>query len=307
MSLSKQASTSLREMPSNAAWLLSRLVKPVEAVGSAAELASASARDQGRRVRAAVIDAAPVGGDSVEIRMRRAQDANERAREAEDRAVEAARESKERADHARQVSERGRARVREVERDTSRQIKRRIAEAQKAAEAAVERDRKAAEADAQDQREEVQADVASEIEEAQRDAEASRERAEELVEDATEKLADARRLAAEAADAARAAAEEANRRAQQLAVDARQQASEAEAQVKTTERIREQSQTTAKQTARELHQDSVNGGLESYNKPELVELAAGIGIDKRTAMTKGELVDAINKASRATSQRRTIK
>ena len=38
--------------------------------------------------------------------------------------------------------------------------------------------------------------------------------------------------------------------------------------------------------------------LESYNKPELVELAASIGIEGRTNMTKGELVDAIAKASR---------
>ncbi len=36
----------------------------------------------------------------------------------------------------------------------------------------------------------------------------------------------------------------------------------------------------------------------TYKKPELVELAAGIGIDGRTTMTKGELVEAITKASR---------
>ena len=41
-----------------------------------------------------------------------------------------------------------------------------------------------------------------------------------------------------------------------------------------------------------------NGGLQSYNKPELVELAASIGIEGRTNMTKNELVDAIAKASR---------
>ena len=73
MSLSEQTRTGLRRLPSNAAWLLSR------------------ARDRGRKVGAAVVDAAPVGGDSVEIRMKRAQDAGERAREAEERAVDAAR------------------------------------------------------------------------------------------------------------------------------------------------------------------------------------------------------------------------
>lgn len=297
MSLSKQASTGLREMPSNAAWLLSRVFKPVEAVGSAAGSVSANARDQGRRMSAAVVDAAPGGGDSVEIRMRRARDANERAREAENRAVEAARQSKERSDHAREVSAGGRARVREVERETARQIKRRITEAQKAAEELVQRERKAAEAESEDQRREVHAEVASELEDAQRDAEASRERAEELVEDATAKLADARRLAAEAAETARAAAEEANRQAQQVAITAQQQASEAEARLQATEEIRERSQIAAKHAARGLERDSADGGLESYNKPELMELAAGIGIEKRTTMTKGELVDAITKAS----------
>ena len=84
MSLSERARTGLRDMPSNAAWLLSRVAQPVE---SAAE----GARDQRRRVSAAVVDAVPVGGDSVETRMKRAREAAERAREAEERAVEAAR------------------------------------------------------------------------------------------------------------------------------------------------------------------------------------------------------------------------
>ena len=88
MSLSEQTRTGLREMPSNAAWLLSR------------------ARDRRRKVSAAVVDAAPVGGDSVEIRMKRAREAAERAREAEERAVDAGQESQERSDYARQVSER---------------------------------------------------------------------------------------------------------------------------------------------------------------------------------------------------------
>src|SRR4029453_17973798 len=117
--------TGLREMPSNAAWLLSKALKP-------AEDAAGGARDQGRRVTAAVVDAAPVG-DSVEIRARRARDAAARAREAEERAVEAARESKALADRAREVSENGRARIKEVERETSREGKQRVAEAERAA------------------------------------------------------------------------------------------------------------------------------------------------------------------------------
>src|ERR671921_2559305 len=88
MSLAERTRTGLREMPSNAAWLLSR------------------ARDRRHRISAAVIDAAPVG-DSVEIRMRRAREAAERAREAEERAVEAGRGAGGRAGPARGGEERG--------------------------------------------------------------------------------------------------------------------------------------------------------------------------------------------------------
>jgi hypothetical protein len=288
MSLLERTRTGLREMPSNAAWLVSRVLKPADAIGNAAESAGAGARDRGRKVKAAVVDAAPIGGDSVEVRMRRAQDAGERAREAEDRAVEAARESKDLAAHVRQVSERGRARLKQVEQETSRQVKQRVAQAQKAAEA-----------DAKKKRQEVQEEIDDEIGGAQRDAEASQQRAEELVEDATEKLAEARRLADEAAEAARAAAEEANRQAEQIAGEAEQQASDAEERVNVAEQLRGHAAATAKRTARELSGDLTNGGLESYNKPELVELAASIGIKGRTNMTKGELVRAITNASRA--------
>jgi colicin import membrane protein len=289
--------TGLREMPSNAAWLLSRVVKPAEAIGTAAESATAGARDRGLKVGAAIVDAAPVGRDSVEIRVRRAQDAAERAREAEDQAVEAARESKVLADHARRVSEHGRARMREVERETSRYVERRVAEAQKDADEFVKRERQAAEADAAEQRLEVQEEVDNENDEAQRDAEESQRGAQELVEDATKKLAEARRLADEAAEAARVAADEANRQAQQLANEAERQASDAEARVKATERMGDDLVATAKQTARKLR-DTTNGGLKSYSKPELVELAASIGINAPTNMTKPELIGAITKASR---------
>jgi hypothetical protein len=285
-------------MPSNAGWLLSRVFKPAEAIGSAAGSVAAGARDRGRQVGAVVVDAAPVGGDSVEIRVRRAQDAAERAHEAEDRAVEAARESKALADYVREVSERGRARVRGVERETTRHVQQRVAEAQKTADEFVKREREAAEADAEELRREVQEDVDGEIEEAQQDAEESRQQAEELVEDATEAQAEAKRLADEAVAAAHSAAEEASRQAQQLAVEAEQRATDADARVEATEQLHEHLISAAKQTVRELNRVPRNGGLKSYNKAELIELAASIGIRGRTNMTKGELVDAIARASR---------
>jgi colicin import membrane protein len=297
MSLSERMREGLQEMPSNGAWLLSRARKPVEAVEGAAESARAGARDRRRKVSAALADAAP-GGDSVEVRMKRARDAAEQAREAEERAIEAAQESKEASEHASQVSERGRARMAEVERETGQEAEQRVAEAQRAADEAVERERQAAEADAEEEQQETQAEVEQEDEQAQQEAAAAQQRAEELVEEATERLAEARRLADEAAQAARAAAEEAQRQAQQLASEAEEQAGDAEAQLKAAEEIRTYAKTAAKHTARELQRNPTNGSLKSHNKPELVELAAGIGIEGRTNMTKAELVDAITKASR---------
>ena len=292
MSLAERARTGLKDMPSNTAWLLSRAMQPVEG-------AAAGARDQRRRVGAAVVDAMPGGEDSVEIRMRRARDAAERARTAEERALEAAEESKELSDRARQVSEQGRARKQEVDRETNRWLKRQIAEAQRAADEMVKREREAAEAEAEEQQQEVYAEVDEEIEEARSEAEAAQERAEGLVEEATERLAEARRLADEGAAAARAAAEEARRQAEQLASEAEQQAGDAEARITAAEEIRDQSKATAKDTVRKLDRERSNGGLQSYNKPELLELAASIGIEGRTHMSKGELVAAITKASRS--------
>ena len=285
-------------MPSNAAWLLSQALKPAEELGEKSEVATAGVRDRGRRLRAAITDAAPGDGNSVEVRIRRAHEASERARDAEERAVEAEQEAKEYSDHVREVSAAGRARLSQTESDTNRWIKERVAEAQRAADDAVKRERQAAEADAREQQQQVQDEVDDEIEEAQGEAEAARETADELVEDATEKMAEARQLAQEAAEAAQAAAEEANRQAQELAQQADQQASEANAQVTQAERIRKDSEATAKNAAGKLGGSTTNGDLKSYNKPELVELAAGIGIEGRTTMTKDELIKAITKASR---------
>src|SRR6185369_8110924 len=93
--LSEQTRTGLREMPSNAAWMVSRVLRPAESAGSATG------------------SAAPVGGDSVDVRMRRAREATERAREAEEEALEATQESNQLAANARQLSERGNARIRD--------------------------------------------------------------------------------------------------------------------------------------------------------------------------------------------------
>jgi hypothetical protein len=115
---------------------------------------------------------------------------------------------------------------------------------------------------------------------------------------------EARRLADEAADAARSAAEEANRQAQQLQNEAKQRASDAEARVEAAEELRERAAATAKQTAWELDREGTDG-LDAYKKSELVELAASIGIEKRTDMKKDELVEAITQAARRRARQGT--
>ena len=97
-------------------------------------------------------------------------------------------------------------------------------------------------------------------------------------------------------------AQEANRQAQQLQSEANQRASDAEARMNAAEELRERAAATARHTARELDRETVNGGLDAYKKPELVELAASIGIQNRSSMTKDELVDAITKAARRAKQ-----
>lgn len=299
--LSERSRAGLQELPSNAAWLLSRALKPAESAGSAAETAASGTRDRARKVRASVVDAVPVGGDSVETRLKRARAAAERAQEAEAEAVAAARESKQRADHAKQVNEHGRTRVTEVKRETSRAVDQRVAEVRRAADEQVERERAAARAKADEQLQKVQSETADETQQAQRDAEAAQERAEELVAEATHRLAEARQLADEAREVARAAAEEAHRQAQQLAESAEQEARQTDAKVEAAERIRDDARGTAQDTARQLGRDDrFDGDLNSLNKPELLDLAATIDIEGRTNLTKAELVTAINKASRAT-------
>ena len=76
-----------------------------------------------------------------------------------------------------------------------------------------------------------------------------------------------------------------------------QRASEAEERLKAVEELQGRAVAAAKETARELSREGVDG-LHGYGKPELVDLAATMGIEKRTEMRKDELVSAIMKAAR---------
>jgi colicin import membrane protein len=279
----ERARIGLREMPSNAAWLASRAFKALRAGGESG--APAPARTGGhdrRRKAAAIVDPAGDGGFSVDMLVRRAREAAERAQTAEDQALEAAEESRALAERAREVSERGRALMEEVNRETSLEVEERVAQASRTAEKLVKDERRAAEAVAEEERRAVREEVDAELEEAEREAEASQERAHDLVQDAAEALAQARRLADEAVAAARAVSDEAARQAQELAAEAELASIDIELRAR----------------ARELGGEPTHAGLKSFHKPELVELAASVGVETRASMTKEELVDAITRASR---------
>lgn len=280
-----QVRVGLRDLPTNTAWLASR-VHPGEVTGSAV----ARTRDKARRFRASVVESASVG-DSVETQVKRAREAAERAQEAEDEALEAAQKSKETSAHVRQLAEQNRAWLAGVERDANRRAEERVAEARRAAEEQVERERAAAQKDAEEELEKARAEAAQQTEAARREAEAVQQRADELLAKSRERLEEARRLAAEAEHAALAVAAEAHRQAQQLAEGTEQPAKSREE----NGRAAEQAHGDANAGAMGARQG--NGKLESHSKAELQELAASLDIEGHTKMNKAELIAAITKAT----------
>jgi colicin import membrane protein len=297
--LSDQARVGLRELPTNAAWLLSR-VQPGEVAGSAAT----QTRDTARKLKASLVDAAPVG-DSVEARMQRASAAAERAQEAEREALEAVQSAKESAEQLQQLAESNRAWLADVEREANRRAEQRVAEAQRAAEQRVaeaqraaeqqvEQERAAARSEADEKLEKARAEATEETEAARRDAEVAQQRADNLLRESRDRLAKARQLAKDAAEAAHTAAEEADRQAQRLAADAEQQANGADSKAAAAKQLRDDAN---RQT---------DDNLESQSKAELLDLAAALEIDGRTHMSKGELVSAITKAKAAPHRAVTV-
>src|SRR5215217_7985156 len=138
--LSDQARHGLRELPTNAAWLLSRL-EPAKVAGPAA----AGTRDTARKLKESVLDAAPVGdsaetqvADSVESRMEHARAAAEHAKRAEEEALDATRAAEEGLKHFRELTESNRAWLADVKRDLDRRLEERVADAQRASEEQVE-------------------------------------------------------------------------------------------------------------------------------------------------------------------------
>ena len=305
--IAKAWGVGVKELPRNTTWLLSKALTPLETTkdvaGNVTQSAGTNLADMARQAGASVMDVLPVG-DSIELRLQRARAAAEEAQAAEDQAVREAEEAKGRSDEARQVAERCRAYVREVERQQAQEVEEKVAEARREADARVERARAAAQADADNEVQRAKSEADDRVASARVQAEAARSRAKQTMAEATASLAEARRLAKEATDAAKAAAEEAHRQATQLAADAEHVAKSADERLAEAERVRSRAagadgSVSRNRTGRSRSTELLNG----MSRAELLDLAAAEDIKGRSAMSKAELVAALQRSARAGRRR----
>ena len=106
--VASHAASGLRDVPRNGAWLLSKaLGPPVSATESAVQDTSDDTSDGLRRMTIAVADKLPGGPDSVGIKLKRAETAVARAKEAERQALAEAQTASEQRRRG-QVRKRGR-------------------------------------------------------------------------------------------------------------------------------------------------------------------------------------------------------
>src|SRR5690606_18363215 len=107
------AATGLKDLPRNSAWLASKALRV------------RTATDSLRRMTVAAADALPGARDTVEGRLRRAEAAVARAKQAEQDALAEARRVKDLADTATAVAEAGKERIRQAKRDAEQEVDRR--------------------------------------------------------------------------------------------------------------------------------------------------------------------------------------
>jgi colicin import membrane protein len=263
--LKGRATTGLKDMPGNAAWVARQARRSSStALGRATDAMSDAGSSVGEAITQAgrsVVDAVPGVGsddDSVETRLRDARRASDEAREAEERALALAQEAKQAADGAKRITRAARERAKEAERDAKaqagervdqvraeadgqvvavrrdgdervrearREADERVKQARRSADERVAQERQRAGQDADKAIAATRATADADAQQAQQEAQQASERAEQAVGEATQALTQARQLADEASQAALAAAAEAGREAERLAVEAGQVAS----------------------------------------------------------------------------------
>lgn len=296
--ISAQATTGVKELPRNGAWVLSRIVGTPD---SASRSNGSGATDAARRVAAAITDAIP-GGDSVEIRLNRAHAAVERAKQAEQEALAEARDADARAEEAKAIAEQNRQRQREAAREAKQEVERRVQELRREMEQRIDQEREKANRDVAQRLDKLTAELHEQSETARGDAASAAERAKQRIAEAHEQMAAARTLAAEATEAAQGAAEQANRQMRELTERAEEQAGSAARvldDARHTEKLLAGEAAHAVQAERQFE---VPERLADHTKAELIDIASPLNIQGATRMNKEQLVRSIRRASRAAAR-----
>lgn len=314
--LTRITTSSLAELPNNAAWLLSKALKPVtsaaagassaaegvsDAVSSTVGTAGAAksrVRQKARATKRSVAGAIPLTGrDSVAALMREADAAAKQAHDAEARAVAVAQEAKDSADDAARVARESDEFVQQVRRETERKV----AAAEAEAKERFERERQDAEAEGRQAIEKAEAQASARTREAVRNAEEAQARAREAIQEASQALIETRDLASQAAAAAKEIAAQASHEADQLARQAQERAAEAERQVAETDRLRRPANSAARGEREGSGPHSAGaivrkaGELEALTKEELLRLTESLDVEGRSSMSKSELIEAIGR------------
>ncbi|MBE1515752.1 coiled-coil domain-containing protein [Nesterenkonia halotolerans] len=283
----RKAKEGIADIPANIAWLVK---------GAPSGSSGDDSSGPGQRAREVIADTVPFGKDSLDVRIKRAQDALADARRSEQQAVELSQDAKERSETAKQVAEEGRRRKAQAEKENKAEVNARVKEAQKRADEMVAKERSEAESDASENLEQVTSEIRDQNEKAQDEAQAAKERAEAAVESAIEEMTEARKLADDAAAQAREAAEEAHRQAEALADRAGERAEEADATLAETQEIHAGVSKESATVVQEVQTNEVTEDLASYTKADLLKLATNLDIQGRNSMLKSDLITAIEEA-----------
>lgn len=293
-----KAKTGVRDLPSNAAWLVTKAVaEPAGSAVNGVEEAAAS-------IRRTAADVLPgTGSNGVDRRLGEARAAVEQAQLAEREAVSSAERARQLVDALEDVDRRHRERRAAAEREREDAIEKRVRDARQRADAMVAEERTAAEAEEDRRLASLDEELTEERREAENRAASAQEEARNEVLAAEQQMAAAQQLAEEAAALATEAAREAHRAAEELATHARTRADEAEHQLETARELGASAAATTASLERDEAVEAVAAPLRERTVKQLLPIAASLGIENRSRMRHDELVRAIASARGAETRR----
>ncbi len=292
--LSRHAASGLKDLPRNSAWLLSKAISaPADAAG-----VGNGVPDGLRRVTAAISHSIPGVHDAVELRLKRAELAVAKAREAEKAALVEAQNANALADAAKAIGDEGRERVRQATRDSKLEVDRRTQLAKEHYAQLIDRERDKASREASEALERITNEIRTTADKAREVAEAAAELAQGRIYRAHQQMAEARALASEATAAAERVAEEAHQHARAVADDAEQRAGSADRVLGDARRTEAMLAKDAAHAVRAEQTQDAPARLTEHTKAELLQLAQPLEISGASRMTKTELIKAIRSASR---------